>query len=234
MESKYSPKTSASVCKYLDSLQVEKEKLASVGVDIDEKDYRSTIISFLPVALSNFASSQLTSAWLYAPSKTIAPDSLISLIAEESERQKAQHSRWQSDKPKDDDKDEAMHVSPGSSKGKSGKGDKKLRGVCWDCGEKGHYKGSEKCLKPKKAVEKGKGDSAKGKGSANTVEESDSESRGAFMLEPNLESSSDIPDLLTVSSSSDVDDKELDNPDLEEGDWFSEIGEDEIDGKMPI
>ena len=124
-----------------------------------------------------------------------------------------------------------MHVSPGSSKGKSGKGDKKLRGVCWDCGEKGHYKGSEKCLKPKKAVEKEKGDSAKGKGSANTVEESDSESRGAFMLEPNLESSSDIPDLLTVSSSSDVDDKELDNPDLEEGDWFSEIGEDETDGE---
>ena len=54
------------------------------------------------------------------------------------------------------------------------------------------------------------------------------------MLEPDLESSSDIPDLLTVSSSSDVDDDELDNPDLEEGDWFSEIGEDEIDGKMPI
>ena len=69
LESKYSPKTSASVHEFLDSLRVEKEKLASVGVDIDEKDYHSTIISSLPVALSNFASSQLASAHYMLPQK---------------------------------------------------------------------------------------------------------------------------------------------------------------------
>src|SRR6202789_1995850 len=122
LESKYTPKVS--VREFLDGLRVEKEKLASVGVDIDEKDYRSTIISSLPVALANFASSQLASARLYAPLKTIASDSLISLIAEESERQKAQRSRWQGSKSKDDDKDEAMYVSQSSSKRKGGKGDK--------------------------------------------------------------------------------------------------------------
>jgi hypothetical protein len=40
-------------------LRSKREELASVGVDIDEKDYRSTVISSLPTFLSNFASSQL-------------------------------------------------------------------------------------------------------------------------------------------------------------------------------
>ena len=156
LESKYSTKTT--VREFLDGLRVEKEKLASVGVDIDMKDYRSTIISSLPYALANFASSQLASARLYAPSKTIAPDSLISLIAEESERQKVQHLHWQSNKPKDED--EAMSVTPGNFQKKGGKGEKKARGVCWTCGEKGHYK--DKCPQKKRA-EKGKGDSQRGK-----------------------------------------------------------------------
>jgi hypothetical protein len=224
LESKYSSKTT--VCEFLDGLRVEREKLASVGVDIDEKDYRSTIISSLPYALANFASSQLASARLYAPTKTIHPDSLISLIAEESDRQKTQQSRWQGSRSKDDDKDKAMYVSPGSSKGKDGKGKRKTRGVCWNCNEEGHY--SNKCPKPKR--EKKKGDSAKGKGSANTAVESDSESEGAFMMEPDLESIlDDIPDLLSVTSSSDTDGENLNNPDLEDGDWFSEIEDDETD-----
>ena len=36
------------VREFLDNLRVKREELASVGVDIDEKDYRSTIISSLP------------------------------------------------------------------------------------------------------------------------------------------------------------------------------------------
>ena len=182
LESKYSSKIS--VREFLDGLRVEREKLASVGVDIDEKDYRSTIISSLPIALANFASSQLASARLYSPTKTIAPDSLISLIAEESERQKVQRSRWHGGKSKDDDKDEAMSVTAGSSKRKDGKGDRKLCGVCWNCGEKGHYK--DKCPKPTKTTEKEKGDS-KGKDSVNVAVETDSESDEAFAMEPDLE-----------------------------------------------
>ena len=39
------------VREFLDNLRVKREELASVGVDINEKDYRSTIISSLPIPL---------------------------------------------------------------------------------------------------------------------------------------------------------------------------------------
>ena len=54
------------VREFLDNLRVKREELASVGVDIDEKDYRSTIIKSLPTSLANFASSQLAAAHLYS------------------------------------------------------------------------------------------------------------------------------------------------------------------------
>jgi hypothetical protein len=54
------------VREFLDSLRVKREELASVGVDIDEKDYRSTIISSLPFSLANFTSSQVPKG-RYAP-----------------------------------------------------------------------------------------------------------------------------------------------------------------------
>jgi hypothetical protein len=41
------------VREFLDELRVEKEKLATYGVVIDDKDYRSTIITSLPYHLSN-------------------------------------------------------------------------------------------------------------------------------------------------------------------------------------
>ena len=50
------------VREFLDSLRVKREELASVGVDVDEKDYRSTILASLPIALSNFPSVQLATA----------------------------------------------------------------------------------------------------------------------------------------------------------------------------
>ena len=78
------------VCEFLDSLRTKREELASMGVEIDEKDYCSTIISSLPYWLANFAPNQVAVAKLYAPTKTIAPDALISLITEEVDRQRSQ------------------------------------------------------------------------------------------------------------------------------------------------
>lgn len=50
------------VREWLKQLHSRREELAQVGVDIEEKDYRSTIISSLPGHLSGFASNLLASA----------------------------------------------------------------------------------------------------------------------------------------------------------------------------
>ena len=78
------------IWQYLDDLHVKQEELVTMGVEIDEKDYCSTIISFLPIHLSKFALNQLAVARLYAPTKTIDPDALISLITKESKCQCSQ------------------------------------------------------------------------------------------------------------------------------------------------
>ena len=102
LESKCQEK--GNVRQFLDELRIKREELATVSVDIDEKDYRSTIISSLPIPLANFASNQLAFAKIYSTTKTIAPDSLISLISEEYEHQRAQHARRSgTGKPKDED-----------------------------------------------------------------------------------------------------------------------------------
>ena len=75
------------VRQFLDDLHVKREELATMGVEIDEKDYHSTIISSLPIHLSNFASNQLAVTRLYAPTKTIDSDAFIFLITEESDCQ---------------------------------------------------------------------------------------------------------------------------------------------------
>jgi len=127
---------------------MKQEELATVGVDIDEKDYRSTIISSLPYSLTNFVLNQLAAAKLYSLTKTITPNALISLISKEYKHQQVQcsHQNGGNGKAKDQDCDEALSVmSSGKSNGK-GKFERKLRGVCWNCGEKGHFK--DKCLKP--------------------------------------------------------------------------------------
>jgi gag-polypeptide of LTR copia-type len=74
------------VCEFLDELCVEKEKLATYGVVIEDKDYHSTIITSLPPHLSNFASSILVNVRLHAALKTVDPDELILLISEEYDR----------------------------------------------------------------------------------------------------------------------------------------------------
>ena len=87
---------------FLDGLQTKKEELAAVSVTIDEKDYRSTIIKSLLNSLANFASNQLAAARLFSTSKTIEPDILISIVAEEAERQKAKHPARHDGKERDE------------------------------------------------------------------------------------------------------------------------------------
>ena len=55
----------ADIWQFLDGLQMKREELVAVGVDINEKDYRLMIIKSLPNLLANFASSQLTAARLF-------------------------------------------------------------------------------------------------------------------------------------------------------------------------
>jgi hypothetical protein len=208
---------------FLDALRVKREELASVGVDIEETDYRSTILSSLPYALGNFASNQLAAARMFATTKTIVPDSLISLISEEYERQKTQKSR-RSGKSRDDDKDEAMAVGSGKAKGKT----KYPRGVCWNCGEKGHYK--DKCPKPstsKPSKDPKKEDEPKKSDSANAVE-SDSEGEAAFMstlaYDTDLDESIDSGDGDWFLEAVETDSGEMD--------WFSEVKDDELESSV--
>lgn len=63
---------------------MKREELVQVGVDIDEKDYLSTIISSLPVSLLSFASAML---------KMIEPDVLLCLLMEEADQMKVQSAR---------------------------------------------------------------------------------------------------------------------------------------------
>jgi gag-polypeptide of LTR copia-type len=81
LDSKCSEK--GDICKFLDDLRTKQEDLASLDVDIDDKDYWSTIISSLPPHLANFASVQLTTAKLYGTTKMIEPDLFIQVIANE-------------------------------------------------------------------------------------------------------------------------------------------------------
>jgi gag-polypeptide of LTR copia-type/Zinc knuckle len=158
------------VCEFLDELHVEKEKLATYSVTIKDKDYCSTIISSLPNFLSNFALSLLANVRLHAQSKTVDPDQLISLISEEYDHSILQCS--QHAKPsKSDEKDKAM-LALLNGKGKQ---ECKPCGVCWNCGEKGHFK--DKCPKPVKDM---KNDSPKKGRSANTAVEDDSEDEATF------------------------------------------------------
>ena len=55
-----------------------------MGIDIDKKDYQSTIIKSLPNLLANFMSSQLTTARLFTTTRTMEPDVLMSIIAKEA------------------------------------------------------------------------------------------------------------------------------------------------------
>jgi hypothetical protein len=245
-----------SVREFLDSLRVKREELASVGVEISEDDYRSTIIGCLPASLANFASTQLAAARMFAITKTIAPDTLISLISEEYERQKNQRGDQRQGGKAEGDEAMSVGTSSSSYKGKgSGKREELPRGACWNCGEVGHRR--FKCPKPKgylnQQKKKGGGSGGSGgggsdsnkksTGSANAVvEDRDVDSDGVFAVSCETESefdksSSTHPTSISASSEHgslpglapvSATDEEVEDVESEGQDdgWFSEVESD--------
>jgi hypothetical protein len=209
------------VRQFLDDLQTKREELSLVGVDVNDKDYCSTIISSLPTYLSNFTSSQLAIAKLYSPSKTIEPDALISPISEEFERQKTQRTHCAGGAKSKDDADEALFAG-NVKKGGNLKGKHKCKPVCWNCDKPGHIKPNCPELLKKLNDSKAK---PKAKESANTATDldplSDWEEGGAFGVEEfsNVES---LPGQITSIND---DDACSDNGD-DSADLFSDCGDD--------
>ncbi|CAA7269926.1 unnamed protein product [Cyclocybe aegerita] len=240
------------VHEFLDSLATKREQPALVGVDIDEKDYRSPILQSLPIPLSNFASAQLAAARMFSPTGTIAPDTLIQLIGKEYDRQKSQRS-GHSGKAREDDRDEVMAVSSNTLNNTGGGqaangGGGSSRG-CWKCGNLGHRK--SQCPKMRKIVDKltQKAASSKAGGSVNVVEVEEGDSDGVFavMVEsddemsvhgsmPGLQSNTNM--VMGSNDYSDADSNSLPVPHqsdaLMDSDWFSDVGSDAGDYDDPF
>jgi len=120
------------VREFLEELQTKREELVQVGVDIDKKDYLSTIISSLPFSLSNFASAQLAAVRMFSTTKSIEPNVLMSLLMEEADRQKAQYARQAPRKGKEEGEEPWDEVlSSVSLKPRKGKGRENI--TCWNC-----------------------------------------------------------------------------------------------------
>ena len=71
---------------FLRGLRLKKEELVQVGVKISDEDYLSTIISSLPVMLSNFASMQML--WTLQQTKLLMDASmLMTMLLQEADQQ---------------------------------------------------------------------------------------------------------------------------------------------------
>ncbi|KIK36290.1 hypothetical protein CY34DRAFT_33746, partial [Suillus luteus UH-Slu-Lm8-n1] len=179
---------------FLDELRTKQDELSAVGVLIEEKDYRSTIIQSLPNHLASFTSGQLATARLYAPTQTIAPDILISLIIEESERQSRKDTRTMhtNTSTRTHGADEAMAATESSTRGRTSRGGgrgfhhggrgggTRPHSPCWNCSSREHFKAQ--CPEPDRNAQSG-GTTRGAQGSANAAEDSDSEEDGIFAVD---------------------------------------------------
>ena len=164
------------VREFLEGLWLKKEELCQAGVEIEENDYFSVIISSLSAAMVNFALSQLAAAH-FSLTKTITSNDLISMLIEEADRQKVQFAQYKgSGKGKDDDSE--VLAEGESLSGKKQREEKNIK--CWNCGKKGHF--NNKCPDPK--VDK----NLKGKLSENTTNSVASDEEGALAAEEVVES----------------------------------------------
>ncbi|KAG2029447.1 hypothetical protein BDR03DRAFT_1018374 [Suillus americanus] len=220
------------VRQFLDELRTKQDKLSAVGVDIEETDYRSTIIQSLPNHLAIFTSGQLATARLYSPTKTIDPDILISLIIEESERHTTRDARPPHN-TRSGGADQALGVTDLAPRGWGGG---RFRGcgsssnrqgrpcpLCWNCGSQDHFKAA--CPEPDKSA----GNCADTtRGSAHAAADDDDKDDGVFIAEhaTDCDSVCSLPALLSTESSDDDATERL-NFVVSEDDWFLEVEEDD-------
>ena len=209
---------------FLEGLQMKKEELAQAGVVVDEKDYFSVIISSLPVALSNFASNQLAAAQFLLSRRT--PDDLLSMLVEESDRQRAQRQCQRGSGKGKDEESEEEALTAGSGKPKRNRANV----TCWTCDKVGHY--SCECEKPSESDDEPKDqETSKDNATVNNVTaailESDDECRGAWAAE-------EVEDKLDwferAVSMMDNDGKSV-VPEIPVRDWFDEVIEGEKESK---
>jgi hypothetical protein len=89
----------------------------------------------------------LTAACRFSSTKTIDPDTLISLLVEELDCQRAQYACWKHrGRSKEGKKDQALSVAP--EKGKKPRKDIE----CWNCHGKAHF--HHQCKTPKQTKSK--------------------------------------------------------------------------------
>lgn len=173
---------------FLENLRVKKEELSQAGISVEEKDYLSVILSSLPFHLSNFASTILATS--HVSSTELSPDDLISMLIEESDRQRAQRLRGRVPGKGKEEENEVLVVGEVQAKGKKGNWKGKGRHTdmtCYNCNKKGHI--ARFCKEPKKPKngkgdsERGKHESASGSGNVHAVEPKDQVEEGAWMVE---------------------------------------------------
>lgn len=115
----------------------QKEKLAAVGVAIDDSNHCSTILRGIPHYYSTFASSIIMSTHIIDKDKVVSPTALAQAIAEEYNHQKShQNAQGGRQREKNDD-DEALAVSSSAPSQKFGQ---KTKRTCWKCRKEGHLK----------------------------------------------------------------------------------------------
>jgi hypothetical protein len=97
------------ICAFLTALHYKKEKLATAGVRVTQKEYQHTVLKSIPDELAKFASQLLTNAWI--TSHVINTETLINSICEEFEQLKnhcARNQQGQGGNKKDGQADEAL------------------------------------------------------------------------------------------------------------------------------
>ncbi len=208
---------------FLEGLRVKKEELAQAGVVVNEKDYFSVIISSLPVVLSNFASNQLAAAQ-FLSSKSMTPDDLLSMLMEESDRQRAQWQRRQSSGKGKNEEGEGEALAAGTLKPRRGRANV----TCWTCDKVGHY--SFECEEPEKSDDEPKDDEKAAKDDANdatmAITESDEEC-GCWAAEE-VENE---PDWFEMAIAEMDRDAKLVIEEVPARDWFDEVVEGENESR---
>ncbi|KAL0954672.1 hypothetical protein HGRIS_014920 [Hohenbuehelia grisea] len=184
---------------FLDDLRTKREELATLGVDISDADYLSTIITSLPFALSNFAASLLATYDELPEDRALSPDALILKISAEYSRQASHERAQRSDL--DDERDEALYVS--EARGRR-RGSPKSRSRCFECGEKSHWQRDCPQLKVDNGKGKARADSPKPSEAAGMVLEVDSDFDDALAAVSDSDSEcGSMPDLQDVVDSDD-------------------------------